>query len=268
MDLDIHKDIKGTLENFIETKQIPNIIFHGPNGSGKLTIVNDFINRVFNNDKELLKNYLMHVNCAHGKGIKFVREDLKFFAKTHINSDNKFKIIVMTNADYLTIDAQSALRRCIELFSHTTKFFFIVQNKYKLLKPILSRFSEIYIPEPIINNNKINLHKYKIEESFPFYKSITQKRINYLKNYIKNLKEINYKILIDVVINLYEKGYTCLDIIKYVEYSSMTDEKKSQLLLTFNKIKYEFRCEKILMLFLLNFILIRSDYNLENIIFM
>ena len=46
----------------------------------------------------------------------------------------------LKHADKLTIDAQSALRRCIELFSHTTRFFIIVEDKNKLLKPIISRF--------------------------------------------------------------------------------------------------------------------------------
>ena len=85
-----------------------------------------------------------------GKGIKFIREELKFFAKSHINfkDGNLFKSIILSNADKLTIDAQSALRRCIELFSHTTRFFIIVEDKYKLLKPILSRFAEIYVSYP------------------------------------------------------------------------------------------------------------------------
>ena len=84
--------------------------------------------------KKLTKAYVMNVNCAHGKGIKFVREELKFFAKTHINikGSGHFKTIILSNADKLTIDAQSALRRCIELFSHTTRFFIIVEDKYKL----------------------------------------------------------------------------------------------------------------------------------------
>ena len=94
----------------------------------------------------------MHVDCAQGKGIKFVREELKFFAKSHINitKTNIFKTIVMANADKLTIDAQSALRRCIEVYNHTTRFFIVIEDKYKLLKPILSRFCEIFIPAPII----------------------------------------------------------------------------------------------------------------------
>ena len=96
-------------------------------------------------DKETFEQQVMYVNCAYGKGIKFIRDELKFFAKTHINSNggNIFKSIILLNADKLTLDAQSALRRCIELFSHNTRFFIIAEDKYNLMKPILSRFCEI-----------------------------------------------------------------------------------------------------------------------------
>ena len=50
----------------------------------------------------------MFINCAHGKGIKFIRENLKFFAKTHINVEKGLiKSIVLFNADKLTVDAPS-----------------------------------------------------------------------------------------------------------------------------------------------------------------
>ena len=152
--MELHSDIKNKLEKFVMINKIPNIIFHGPTGSGKRSIVNTFINLIYKNNKEHLKEYVMHVDCAQGKGIKFVREELKFFAKSHINitKTNIFKTIVMANADKLTIDAQSALRRCIEVYNHTTRFFIVIEDKYKLLKPILSRFCEIFIPAPIINN--------------------------------------------------------------------------------------------------------------------
>ena len=160
--LQIHSEIKEKLAYFNKICKIPNIIFHGPSGSGKRTIVNEFIKNIYNNDKSIIKSLVCYVNCAHGKGIKFIREELKFFAKTHINSNggDTFKSIILSNADKLTMDAQSALRRCIELFSHNTRFFIIVEDKYKLLKPILSRFCEIYIPEPIVNGLIVNLYKY------------------------------------------------------------------------------------------------------------
>ena len=159
MTLNIHYDIKAKLKYFYEIRKIPNIIFNGPSGSGKSTIVNDFISLIYEGNKDKIKDLVMYVNCAHGKGIKFIREELKFFAKTHINSNGGdiFKSIILLNGDKLTMDAQSALRRCIELFSHNTRFFIIVEDKYKLLIPILSRFCEIYISETEYKGKYINL---------------------------------------------------------------------------------------------------------------
>ena len=278
--LQIHSEIKEKLAYFNKICKIPNIIFHGPSGSGKRTIVNEFIKNIYNNDKSIIKSLVCYVNCAHGKGIKFIREELKFFAKTHINSNggDTFKSIILSNADKLTMDAQSALRRCIELFSHNTRFFIIVEDKYKLLKPILSRFCEIYIPEPIINGMIVNLYKYNIDDTFKI-KDIKNTRNEWLKKellkYNKNIETINNNIneLIIFSTKIYEKGYSCIDIInlfdnqKFME-SNFTQEKRYELILTFNKIRKEFRNEKILILFILNFIFLSSDVSLENISFM
>ena len=96
------------------------------------------------------------------KGIRFIRDELKFFAKINIHNKNNFlfKSIVLFNADQLTTDAQSALRRCIEQFSHTTRFFILVENENRLLKPILSRFCNIHIPHPIFNDKQLSLPEY------------------------------------------------------------------------------------------------------------
>ena len=191
MSLEIHQNIKNKLNYFYEKHKIPNILFHGPSGSGKRSIVNEFINKLYDNNKDKIKSFVMYVNCSQGKGIKFIREELKFFAKTHIysNEGNTFKSIVLFNGDKLTMDAQSALRRCIELFSHNTRFFIIVEDKYKLLKPILSRFCEIYIPEPIVNNNIINLYQYNLNEVFKM-KDIKTQRTEWLKKeLLKSVKK-------------------------------------------------------------------------------
>ena len=149
--LSIHKEIKEKLNYYFLIKKIPNIIFYGNSGTGKKTIVFDFIEKIYNGDKNKINEYVMIVNCVQMKGIKLIREDIKFFAKTNINSKegDMFKSIVLINADKLTIDAQSALRRLIEVFNHSTRFFIIVEDKYKLLKPIISRFCEIYVPIPL-----------------------------------------------------------------------------------------------------------------------
>jgi GTPase SAR1 family protein len=276
MILNIHESIKQKLEYFKSIHKIPNIIFHGTSGSGKRTIVNEFIKDIYNNEKDKIKSLVMYVNCAHGKGIKFIREDLKFFAKTHINSNggDVFKSIILLNADKLTMDAQSALRRCIELFSHNTRFFIVVEDKYNLLKPILSRFCEIYVPEPIINGEIVNLYKYNMKQTFNL-NDVKKQRIESLKKELIKLK--NKKLGVEQMMTfcekMYEKGYSGLDILNLLQTSNFLEleisiEKKYEFLVCFNKVKKEFRNERIIMLFILNFLFLSSELSLENISFM
>lgn len=274
--LDIHQSIKNKLNYFHEMHKIPNILFHGPTGSGKRTIVNEFIHKIYENNRETIKSFVMYVNCSHGKGIKFIREELKFFAKTHINCNggNTFKSVVLLNADKLTLDAQSALRRCIELFSHNTRFFIIAEDKYNLMKPILSRFCEIYIPEPVIDDKIINLYQYNLNKIFKLT-DVKQHKLEWLKKELT--KSVNKKTSLEDLMllctKLYEKAYSALDIINLLENtkfldSILTTEKRYELLLCFNRVRKEFRNEKLLILFILNFVFLSSDLSLENISFM
>ena len=274
--LNIHQNIKEKLDFFYTSHKIPNLLFHGTTGSGKRTIVSDFIHKIYDNDREKIKSFVMYVNCSQGKGIKFIRDELKFFAKTHINSNggNTFKSIVLLNADKLTMDAQSALRRCIELFSHNTRFFIIAEDKYNLMKPILSRFCEIYVPEPLVNGNIINLYQYNLNNVFNM-KEIKTNRLDLLKKeLLKNVtKKITMENLMLLCTKLYERGYSGLDIINLLENhkfleSTITIEKRYELLISFNRVRKEFRNEKILILFILNFIFLSSELSLENISFM
>lgn len=270
----IHSGILNKLTYFCNNHKIPNIIFHGQTGCGKRTIVQKFINMIYAGDKERIKSFVMYVNCAHGKGIKFIRDDLKFFAKTHIHSNggNVFKSVVLLNADKLTNDAQSAMRRCIELFSHNTRFFIVVEDKYKLLKPILSRFCEIYVPEPSSDIN--NLYKYNLEETFKF-KDVKSARNEWLKKELMKLEKGGIGCDVDGIANccikLYEKGYNGLDIIQLVDnrkcFPALSDKTRYELLFAFNKIRKEFRNEKILIMFILNFLFLDKTTNLENISF-
>ena len=282
----IHSSIQSKLDSYIVRRRVPNLIFHGASGSGKKTLLFRFIKSIYKNDNDVMKKHIMHVNCAHGKGIKFIRDELKFFAKTHIHSQggNIFKSIILLNADKLTIDAQSALRRCIEQFSNNTRFFIVVEDKYKLLKPILSRFCEIYLPEPRIKKKKVNLHKYTIDQSYNFKNNQTYRNIWLRKELSKILdllqespkindsKSMYVNIFIDTINKVYERGYSALDLLYLIEnnnlFSYLSDEKKYELLFSFHKIKSDLRGERTLMLFIFNFVFLSLDCSLENITFM
>jgi hypothetical protein len=195
-----------------------------------------------------------------------------------------FKTIVLLNADYLTIDAQSALRRCIELFSYNTRFFIIVENKQKLLNPILSRFCEIYIPEHIENGKIINLHQVTInkyyngslkdEENSKWINDKMKELVTQLPVAISKKKEkpvekkvVTHNVLTDLANEWYERGLSCLELIDWIEKTDLfTESEKSEYCMCFNKVKSEYRCEKLLLLYLFDFLFLRSDKDIKNVL--
>ena len=256
--------IYDKLDYFYKTNKIPHLIFHGESGSGKRYIVDKFIQKIYNGDRHKIKQNVMIVNCAHGKGIKFIREDLKFFAKTNIRSDSgaSFKSIVLINADFLTIDAQSALRRCIELFSHTTRFFIIVENKHKLLNPILSRFCELYVPEYVKDRKIENLHQHFIREQVEPTSTTNQ----WIDENLKKVDVSNHMNVMDFADDFYQEGLSCYDFIGWVKYTDeLTDKKKNEVTVCFNSIKSEFRNEKLLLLYLLDYLYLRLNPSLKSV---
>lgn len=263
--LPIHLTIRQRLDRFIANNRIPHIIFHGISGSGKLTLVKEFIYRIYHGDRNKIKSLVMIVNCSHGKGIQFIRDEIKFFAKTNISTKagTEFKTIVLLNAHHLTADAQSALRRCIELFSYNTRFFIVVENKNKLLTPILSRFCEIYVPEHEDAGVPTNLHTYMLDQSCPFRASLQQSQLERITDILAENDPNNVVVLAD---RLYEAGISCLDLIGWVNSGAevskwkMPDVDYAQMMMHFHTIKTEFRCEKLLMLRILSaFPVGRSD---------
>lgn len=222
------------LDSFYRSNRIPHIIFHGSSLSKKEDIMMGFLKKIYEKENDMSEN-VMFVNCAHGKGIRFIRDEIKFFAKTNSKPTILFKSVVLLNGDHLTMDAQSALRRCIEQFSHHTRFFVVAENKNKLLSPILSRFCEIYIPDVQVsvtpNTRIIEIHKY-------------------LESY--TTKEKTKQEMVKTVQTLYNNGFCCMDIINWIQSRSEWEIlEKANIGMCFSKLKLEYRSEKLIMLIML-----------------
>ena len=120
------------------------------------------------------------------------------------------------------MDAQSALRRCIELFSYNTRFFIIIENKNKLLNPILSRFCEIYVPEFMNADQEIlNLHSFFIDKSYDIDQ--TKENIKIIDDKCKNVEKIHESFM-SIAEDLYQNGMSCLDLIEYVNQNEDINE--------------------------------------------
>lgn len=267
--LDIHCEIKAKLNMFVEKGQVPHLIFHGPSGGGKRTLVHWFLDRVYCGNRTKMQEYIMYVDCAHGKGIKFIREQVKFFAKTNlnINRDCPFKAIVLSNADKLTTDAQSALRRLIEVFSHNTRFIVIVEDKYKLLLPILSRLSDVYVSLPLLKGEETNLHKYTLEGLIGNVDTNRDRKIKSIIKKHSSGKNITFDSIVRIADECFENAIHSNDIISFVS-KSIPIEKRSKLLLLFDKIQPQYRSEAMLMATILHIGLVRCDHTIDNIGFM
>ena len=137
------------LMSFVRRGRVPNLIFHGPAGAGKRVALARLLREIYGG--EYCPELVMTVDCARKRGTSFVRDDLKQFAQSQLGRGKPtvdFRSVVMLNADFLTHDAQSALRRCIEIYSHTTRFFLLARDKSKLLHPVASRFCALYFRLP------------------------------------------------------------------------------------------------------------------------
>jgi len=118
---------------------IPHILFYG-------NVKEDIIKHLEQYYPPKMSNkYIMKLYCGTSKGIKNIRDDIKLFSKQQLSPNILFKSIVLYDAEYLTVDAQYSLRRSIEVYSHSTRFFIITKDKDKLLQPIRSRFISVYV---------------------------------------------------------------------------------------------------------------------------
>lgn len=234
----MHEALKLQLTAFHKDGCVPNILFHGVSGSGKNTLMRWFVDLIYDGNKEHKQRYVMYVNCAFGKGIKFIRDSIKYFAKTNINLEGKFKIIILGNADKLTCDAQSALRRCIEQFSYSTRFFMITSERHRLLKPIISRFSELHVS----GGNMHVRHTPDPARAIIFHEMMT------------DLSDIDA-----LTCRLYENAFSAVDLARYVEDEDIDTKDKYKWLMYYDKIRTEYRNEKMLLTTMLHAYVFRTD---------
>lgn len=125
------------LKAYVKTKNVPHLIFAGPAGTGKTSSSLALAREVFGIDS--WKQNFYELNASDERGIGIIRGKIKDFARTAPIGKTQFKIIFLDEADSLTIDAQAALRRTIEKYTHICRFILSVNYSSKIIDPIQSR---------------------------------------------------------------------------------------------------------------------------------
>jgi len=122
------------LKKFIECNRVPNLIINGNTGCGKTSAVIAFAKEYLG---DLYNDYCMELNASDDRGIDAVRSKIKIFSQRKM-SDYRSKIIILDESDNMTIIAQLALKRLIEQYSDTTRFFFTCNNIENIISGIQS----------------------------------------------------------------------------------------------------------------------------------
>ena len=123
---------------FIENGDIPHLLFYGSAGTGKTTLSKIIANSV---DADL-----MYINASDENSVDAVRDKIKRYASTV--GFKRWKIVILDEADYLTPNAQAALRNLMETYSKTTRFILTCNYVEKIIDPIQSRCQTFAITPP------------------------------------------------------------------------------------------------------------------------
>lgn len=137
------QELMKTLQNVLNTGEMQHMLFYGPPGTGKTTTILALAHDLFGPKK--FNERVLELNASDERGINVVRDDIITFAKLSIsNADPNFicppfKILILDEADAMTPDAQSALRKVMEETSRITRFCIICNYVDKIIEPLISR---------------------------------------------------------------------------------------------------------------------------------
>lgn len=133
-----NEHFKTIISTYLKQNDIPNLIFYGQAGGGKTTLAKLIVNN-------LDCDYL-YINASDERGIETIRDKVSGFAS--VASFKSIKVVILDEADFLTIQAQASLRNIIETFSRTTRFIMTCNFVERIIDPLQSRCQVIKIFPP------------------------------------------------------------------------------------------------------------------------
>ena len=208
-DFESNDEMIDILNNLIFINNL-NILFIGDIGSGKTTFLNATIKEYYKDyTQQQYQNNILHINSLKEQGINYYRNDVKTFCQTCSSINNKKKIIVLDDIDIINEQSQQVFRNCIDKYSHNVHFISSCSNSQKVIESLQSRFIIIKIePLKIHNLNKIiqkiidTEHINISEEAKQFILNVSNNNAKILFNYMEKFKLLNQDINLDLATNV------------------------------------------------------------------
>jgi DNA polymerase III delta prime subunit len=208
-DFGIDNSVVNMLKTLILIDNL-NVLIIGDMASGKTALLNALIREYYigHTPKEYEENVL-YINSLKEQGINYYRTDVKTFCQTCSNIKNKKKIIILDDIDLINEQSQQVFRNCIDKYSHNVHFISSCSNIQKVIESLQSRFTIIKI-KPLKRENLItiieNIKKIENididEDAQDFIINVSNNTVKILINYMEKFKLLNQKITYNLAVQL------------------------------------------------------------------
>jgi replication factor C subunit 3/5 len=192
------------LNNIIKQNSFPNLLLYGPPGTGKTTTIINLINLYQENNSNRQKSLMIHLNASDERGIDIIRNQINTFVNSQSLFIQGLKFVVLDEVDYMTKNAQQALKHLIHSYNDNVRFCLICNYISRIDDSLKNEFIHLrfnQLPEDKIIDflNKINIHenlklsKNILQSIQQIFKSDIRSMVNYMQS---NEHTLNQTIII------------------------------------------------------------------------
>ena len=202
---------KKILTNIIETGYFPNLLFYGPPGTGKTTTIINLVNSYQEKLNQKNKELMIHLNASDERGIDIIRSQINQFVNSKTMFNHGMKFVILDEVDYMTKNAQQALRYILQNFSNSVRFCLICNYISRIDEGLQHDFLRLrfnQLPEndiiKFLNNisicENLNLNEKSLYLIQKLYKSDIRSMINFMQSN-QNIKDEDLCIIDDSIWN-------------------------------------------------------------------
>ena len=184
---------KQILKNIIETSYFPNLLFYGPPGTGKTTTIINLINSYQEKLNNKNKDLIIHLNASDERGIDIIRNQINYFVNSKPLFNTGMKFVILDEVDYMTKNAQQALRYLLQNYSNNVRFCLICNYISKIDEGLQNEFIRLrfnQLPkEEIIQfltkisiSENLNMTQKMLSSIQKLYKSDIRSMINFMQS--------------------------------------------------------------------------------------
>lgn len=226
-DIVLDNDNKLFFNNILKQNYIPNILLYGPPGTGKTTTIINLINRFQHNNNQQNKGLMIHLNASDERGIDIIRNQINNFVNSKALFNQGTKFIILDEVDYMTKNAQQALKYLIQEYKNNIRYCLIcnyiskidisLQNEFiKLRFNQLPKHEIIKFLDVININEKLKLSQQQLVDIQKNYKSDIRSMINHIQSSLTLF--VDTKVITNIVFT------EITDIIKQKKYKQYIDK--------------------------------------------